>query len=88
MTPPTHSPTIPGVPYLFVQEEKSAVYKLLRTAYTSILPEDAVQSLLDDASAKVCTLIGGVSPGLTLDAYTARQVVFECFPPSNYLIVG
>ena len=73
MTPPTYSATIPGVPYLFVQEEKYAVYKLFRAAHASILPEDAVQSLLDDASTKICTLIGGVSPpGLTLDAYTAR----------------
>jgi len=73
MTLPTYSPTMPGVPYLFVQEEKSAVYKLLRAAHASILPEDVVQLLLDDASAKVCSLIGGVSPpGLTLDVYTAR----------------
>jgi hypothetical protein len=42
MTPPaTYSATIPGVPYLLVQEEKYAVYKLLRAAYASILPEDA-----------------------------------------------
>jgi len=71
MTPPTYSATIPGVSYLLVKEEKSAVYKPLRAAHASILPEDAVQLLLDDASTKVCTLIGGVSPPeLTLDAYT------------------
>jgi hypothetical protein len=49
MTPPTT--TTPGVvSYLLVQEEKS-VYKLLDTGHTSILPEDDLQLLLDDASA-------------------------------------
>jgi hypothetical protein len=73
MTPPTSSATIPGVPHLFVQEEKAAVYKLLKAAHASILPEDTVQLLLDDASTKVCTITrGAFTPGLTLDAYTAR----------------